>query len=101
MKNIYKLIWSSEALNNLKAIVNYLEIRWTKREIIKFSQLLENKITIIIDNPFLFPESIKSKGIRKAVLTKQTTIYYRIIDNEIHLITLYDNRQNPNKLIKK
>ncbi len=33
MENIYKLIWSEEALNNLKGIIEYLENKWTKREI--------------------------------------------------------------------
>lgn len=41
MKNTYKLIWSDEALNNLKEILDYLEQRWTNREIKRFSQLLD------------------------------------------------------------
>jgi plasmid stabilization system protein ParE len=34
MKNTYKLIWSDEALQNLKDIIDYPENRWTEREII-------------------------------------------------------------------
>ena len=98
MKNTYKLIWSDEALNNLKGIIDYLEQRWTKREIKRFSQLLDHQLTLIEDNPFLFAESDKSNGLRKSVLSKQTTIYYRILNYEIRVITLFDNRQNPNKL---
>ena len=98
MKNTYKLIWSEEALLNLKSIINYLEQRWTKREINKFAKLLEKQLKLIEDNPHLFPENNKSNGLRKAVLSRQTTIYYRIINFEIHIITLFDNRQNPNKL---
>jgi len=98
MKNTYKLIWSDEALINLKSIINYLEQRWTKREIKKFSQLLNRQLELIENNPHLFAESDKSKDLRKAVLSRQTTIYYRIINFEIHIITLFDNRQNPDKL---
>jgi len=101
MKNTYKLIWSDEALNNLKGIVDYLENRWTKREIKKFALLLEKQLKLIEENPFLFAESNKSNGLRKSVLSRQTTIYYRIIDYEIRIITLFDNRQNPNRLINK
>ena len=53
------------------------------------------------DNPFLFTESDKSNGLRKSVLSRQTTIYYRIIDYEIRIVKLFDNRQNPNRLINK
>lgn len=101
MKNTYKLIWSDEALNNLKGIINYLENRWTKRDIKKFAQLLDKQLKLIEDNPLLFVESDKSNGLRKSVLSRQTTIFYRIINFEIRIITLFDNRQNPNKLIDK
>ena len=101
MKNTYKLLWSDEALNNLKGIVDYLENRWSKREIKKFALLLEKQLKLIEENPFLFAESNKSNGLRKSVLSRQTTIYYRIIDYEIRIITLFDNRQNPNSLINK
>lgn len=97
MKNTYKLIWSDEALFNLKEIINYLENRWTQREIKKFSQLLDRQLKLIEDNPYLFAESQNSNGLRKSVLSKQTTIYYRIQDNEIQIMTLFDNRQDPKK----
>ena len=57
MKNTYKLIWSEEALNNLKGIVDYLEKNWTSREITKFAQLLENQLKLIEENPYLFPNA--------------------------------------------
>lgn len=101
MKSTYKLIWSDEALNNLKGIIDYLENRWTKKEIKKFALLLDKQLKLIEDNPFLFAESDKSNGLRKSVLSKQTTIYYRIIGYEVRIITLFDNRQNPKTLIDK
>ena len=101
MENTYKLIWSEEALNNLKGIIDYLENKWTKREIKKFAQLLNRQFELIEGNPFLFAESDKSNGLRKSVLSSQTTIYYQIVDFEIRIITLFDNRQNPNKLRKQ
>jgi plasmid stabilization system protein ParE len=98
MKNTYKLIWSDEALNNLNGIINYLENWWSKREIKRFAQLLDKQLKLIENNPKLFAESDKSNGLRKSVLSRQTTIYYKIIDYQIRLVSLFDNRQNPNKL---
>jgi plasmid stabilization system protein ParE len=97
MKNIYKLVWSDEALNNLKGIIDYLEKSWTNREIEKFAQLLAQQLKLIEKNPLLFAESDKSNGLRKSVLSRQTTIYYRIVDFDIRIVTLFDNRQK-NKL---
>ena len=98
MINSYKLVWSDEAINNLRAIIDYLENKWTKNEIKKFSQLLDKRLKLIENNPFLFAESNKSNGLRKSVLSKQTTIYYQVLEYEIRIVTLFDNRQNPNKL---
>lgn len=98
MENTYKIIWSDEAINNLKAIINYLENSWTSKEIKKFAQLIDKRINLIKANPFLFPESSQSSNLRKSVLSKQTCIYCKIIYNEIRIISLFDNRQNPHKL---
>jgi plasmid stabilization system protein ParE len=83
MKNTYRIIWSEEALSNLQGIIDYLESRWTNREIKKFAQLLDKQINLIEINPFLFAETDKSNGLRKSVLSRHTTIYYRVINNEI------------------
>ena len=75
MGNTYKLIWSEEALNNLKDIIGYLENKWTQREIKKFARLLEKHLDLIKDNPKLFPESELSNGFRRAVISKQVSLY--------------------------
>jgi hypothetical protein len=49
----------------------------------------------------LFAESKVLNGLRKSVLTPQTSIYYRLNNNEIQIVTLFDNRQNPEKLEAK
>lgn len=98
MKNTYKLVWSNEALRNLERIFSYLENRWTNREIKKFASVVTKRIQLIESNPFLFAES-ELKNLRKSVLSRQTSIYYKIVDNEIRIVTLFDNRQNPKKLI--
>ena len=98
MENIYKIVWSDEALSNLKNILTYLENNWSKKEINKFATLLDRQLNRIQNNPFLFAESESRSTIRKSVLTKQVSIYYRIKNKTVELISLFDNRQNPKKL---
>lgn len=85
MKSTFKIIWSDEALNNLKTIIDYLENRWTQKEITNFSRLLEKNLKLIENSPFLLPLSDDFQDVRRVVLSPQTTIYYRIEQNEIHL----------------
>ena len=98
MENTYKIVWSDEALSNLKNILTYLENNWSKKEINKFATLLDRQLNRIQNNPFLFAESESRSTIRKSVLTKQVSIYYRIKNKTVELISLIDNRQNPKKL---
>lgn len=98
MRNTYSLIWSDEALNNLKEIIEYLEKHWTEKEIKKFIQLLEKRLSYIQNNPFLFSESDGGKGLRKSVLSRQTSIFYIVVANQIRIVTVFDNRQNPQRL---
>lgn len=101
MKSIYKIIWSDEALKNLKAILNYLENNWTERELKQFAKLLDQRLTSIERNPYLFPLINKSVDLRKSVLFKDTSFYYQIVDQDVRLITLFDNRQNLKRLKNK
>ncbi|NCA84666.1 MAG: type II toxin-antitoxin system RelE/ParE family toxin [Clostridia bacterium] len=97
MENTHKIIWTDEALENMADIIEYLAQRWTG-EIRNFARLLDRQINLIRSNPELFPMSTTSVRLRKSILTKQTTIYYRIDDNEIRIVTLFENRQDPKKL---
>jgi len=98
MKDTYRIIWTDESLKGLKNIMLYLEDRWTKKEIKKFAKLLDKQINLIRKNPTLFPLSGRSMEVRISVLSRQTTIYYKIIENNVYLVSLFDNRRNPDRL---
>jgi|SRR4051812_7591237 plasmid stabilization system protein ParE len=98
MKSGFKVIWSDQAKFNLQQIINYLENNWTKKEIKTFYMKLEKTISLISSNPELFRITNKRKNVRKCVFSKQTSIYYKVNDEEIFIVTLFDNRQNPKKL---
>lgn len=94
----YKLFWSAESLKNLKDIINYLESEWSEKEVIRFKLKLSNHLDLIIRNPKIFPVSEFQPRLRKAVLIKQTTIYYEIREYEIHIAYLFNNRMDINKV---
>jgi len=97
MNNTYKVIWSEKSVSGLRSIITYLEQNWSEKEIGKFIKRLDNQIQLITSYPFLFPSSPKSKKLRRSVLTKQTTIYYRVKPNVIEIISIFDTRQDPDK----
>jgi len=74
----YKIHWTNEAINNLGDILYYLNTRWTQREIDIFKKNLSKQISLIEQNPYLFPISQFNSRLHKAVLSKHTTIYYEV-----------------------
>ena len=97
MKSGYKIYWTDNALSELKDTFEYLEKNWTEKELKTLSSEIERTSKLISDTPNLFPLSNK-KNIRKAVIKKLNTIYYRVKNEEnIEIISFFSNRKNPNK----
>ena len=96
MKNGYRIEWTDNALDELRKTYEYLEANWTKKELKNLSSEIDRTINLISTNPNLFPKS--KKNVRRAVLKKLNTIYYReTTDNRIEILSFFSNRQNSNK----
>lgn len=97
MKNGYKIFWTDFALHELEQTINYLEENWTAKEIRNFSAKLEERLVLLSQNPHLFQSSDVKKEIRRAVVAKHNSLYYRIINDYIEVISFFSHRQNPDK----
>jgi plasmid stabilization system protein ParE len=95
MKNIYKILWSEEAILGLKGIISYLEFRFSEKDIKKFVHQFDYQINLITTQPELFPISSNSSNIRRTLVGKLTSIYFRIENDTINIISIRDNRQKP------
>ena len=98
MKSGYNIEWTDEALQNLDLIIAYLLNGWSEKILEKFAKKLDKRIITISRNPFTFPVSGIRKNVRRCVLSKQTTIYYEIKKDVVVILTLFDNRSDPNSL---
>jgi len=95
MKSGYSIDWSDEASDNLDSIIEYLQNKWTDREIRRFFKKLDKRIDLISKNPLLFPVVDLTMNARRSVLTAQTTIYYQIKLDVVIILSLFDNRRDP------
>lgn len=97
MKSGYKIYWTDYALNELEKTIEFLEENWTEKEIRKLVLNLEETISIISRNPFIFQVSEIKPEIRRAVILRYNTLYYRIKSGHIEILSFFSNRQNPKK----
>lgn len=97
-----QIYFSELAKFKLHKLTNHLLENWGFQIKNDFLKKLDNKILQIKSQPYSCIQSFEFKGLYKCVITKQTTFYYRISEKqqEIEIITIFDTRQNPNKLYK-
>lgn len=96
MESEFKIVWTDLALEELKKTVDYLETNFTIKEKDKLGDEIERILSIIIHSPNIFPLSDKQM-VRKTVILKYNTMYYRVVGNEIQILSFFSNRQNSNK----
>lgn len=95
-----QIYFSELAKFKLHKLTNYLLENWNLQVKNDFLKKLDNKIVQIKTQPYSCIHSSEFTGLYKCVVTKQTTFYYRIFEKqqEIEIITIFDTRQNPDKL---
>ncbi|CAN5165380.1 hypothetical protein BH23BAC2_BH23BAC2_27260 [soil metagenome] len=93
-----KVVVSKIAERKLEKLFNYLLENWSVKIKTDFIKKLDKNISLIKSHPESFPKSEKDPNLRKCVVTSQTTLFFKFNDNEIRILTIFDNRQNPDKL---
>jgi plasmid stabilization system protein ParE len=86
-----KVIWSEEALSALDSIMEYIFEEWGINPVIDLQNEIEKLILAIGNNKKLCPDS-KVTGLRKCVLSRQTSLIYKISKFKLEIVTFIDNR---------
>ena len=85
------------AQEKTKLLLEYLEEEWSIKVKEDFIKKLTKSVGQISKQPYSCPQSKETK-IFKCVVSKQTSFFYRIKSEDIEIITLIDNRQNPKEI---
>lgn len=88
------VIWSVKAETSFKLIIDQIEIAWSFQTASKFIIRTDKLLQTLKQNPLLFAET-NIFGVRKAIITKQTSILYKVSKTHIEILFFWDNRQDP------
>jgi len=78
-------------------LIDFLKKKWGKKLTAEFNASVSLFLARIKAFPKIYPATMENPDLRKAVISKQTTIIYRLKITEIEIVTLWDNRQDPSK----
>ena len=94
----YSVFQSPLAEKKLFILLDYLDAEWGQNSKTRFINKFQLAIKSLEVVPRSFPVVDHSRYIHKCVITKQSSLFYRIVNDEVEIITLIDNRQDQRKL---
>ena len=96
----YLIIWEDLAEQSFIEEANFILTKWNLKEVDKFEILVENELKRLSNNAII--GNFKYKNVYSLIISKQTTIYYRVNKEKcvIEIIVFWNNLKNPDDLIK-
>ncbi|HAC25913.1 MAG: type II toxin-antitoxin system RelE/ParE family toxin [Cyclobacteriaceae bacterium] len=93
-----KVVWSPRAQADFEYHLTFLRVEWGESVARKFFDRCIRLIDQITANPRMFVASTSFPDIRRCVVNRKITLYYRIKQDQIELITFWLAQQNPERL---
>lgn len=84
--------WTNRSLQNAISVKRYLLLNFSEKEVESFFALLNSFEIAVRAFPKLYPLSSSKKGIRRAVLSKVVSVFYRVKSNNVEVLAIIDNR---------
>lgn len=97
---VYKIISSPLATNTYLQNIDFLEVRFTEKEVVHFIAKVSGVIAILKVSPQTFKKWDKDTKIHQIEIVKQITLYYQINSNNVELLLFFNNLQDLNTLFK-
>jgi plasmid stabilization system protein ParE len=92
------VVWSPTAQDEYAEILKFLDAEFGVSSALKMLEKTEEIVQHISNFPRAFPQSILRPDLRRAVVTPQISLFYRIADTQVQVLHFWDNRQNPQKI---
>ncbi|MXO03293.1 type II toxin-antitoxin system RelE/ParE family toxin [Flavobacterium sp. HBTb2-11-1] len=93
-----EVIWTNAAKNDYWKNIEYLQSEWTLQEVYNFIDKTDALILLLLKQNLVFKPT-DYKDVFHVPVTKQITLYYRILENyNIELLRFWNTYQNPKKL---
>jgi plasmid stabilization system protein ParE len=93
----FEIKYSLRALEEQIHLLEYLIKNFGISKSNEIYKKIEDILKFIAENPEMFPYSLKKPELRKCVFSKQISIYYRITENYIEIVSFRHNGIDPKK----
>lgn len=95
----FSIIWSPAARDDYAQLLEYVEEKFGLEAALSLLDKTEKVIDGIAVFPEMYPPSAR-RNIRKAVISKHSSLIYRIEENQAQILHVWDNRQDSQDMEK-
>lgn len=88
------LIWSDLADEDIDEILEHLSKKWGATSVANFLNRIEESLKAVLSDPETYMVVDANRKIHKFQLNKHVTLYYRVTDTTIDLITFWRNKKD-------
>ena len=93
----YEIIVKTRFVNKIHKILSYLEKEWSHKVAEEFLLKIDRRIDLLTKQPEVGAPSEKIKNVRGLLITRHNRLYYKIKNDKVILLNIYDTRMNPDK----
>lgn len=95
MESKTSIIWTTNSKNTLKEVLEFVVNNWSLKIAIKVDLEIQNYLLLLANNHKMCSK-FGIEDLRKCVISKHTSLIYRIIGEEVELIAFIPNKSNHN-----
>jgi len=92
-----RIEWTERVFQDVETIVSYIESEWSATVADGFLELVKERVQTLSKYPFMGMASGRYPSIRSIKLSKHNRLYYRLENDRLDLLNVFDLRQHPNK----
>lgn len=92
---MFEVVFSKKANETFDLIQLQLLERWGATTVIQFEQRTISVIATITDSPFIYQAIEIDPEVRKAVIHRNCSLFYKVNGQKIVILFFWDNRQDP------
>jgi len=90
--------WTKTAAKNFDKVIDYLENNWSEKIVSNFVTRTFDLLDLLAELPEIGELQDKKRQIRGMLITKHNKLFYRIDNDTLIVLRIFDTRQNPKKL---
>jgi len=92
-----EIIWTPEAAEDFEEIQDYLLREFGEIVLQRFTERVFSFLDLLEDYPHIGTIQQEERKIRSFVISKQTTILYKVESRNIYLLSFFANLDDPQK----